>query len=85
MFRGVEWQGEAQGLGYKLLLTERSLHVEVVIRAFMRHVCCRFIFLAKRLPSCGIQLHPLAKGLFQLGLTIHTSTRRAEEGHKTLT
>lgn len=62
MFRDVEWQEVAQGLGCKPLLAERHLRVEVRITAFMGHVYCMFILLAKQLPSWEIQLHPLAKG-----------------------
>lgn len=74
------WGGGAQGLG------GRSLYVRAIITAFMGSVCCVFSLLAKQLPSWGIQLCPLAKGLSQLGLlTVFTSSWRAEEGHKTLT
>lgn len=64
VFRDVEWQEAAQGLGCKPFLAERRLHVEVRITAFMEHVCCMFILLAKQLlggsqdPHLGIRLLP---------------------------
>lgn len=80
------WGGGAQGLACEPLPAERSLHVGAIITAFMESVCCMLILLAKQLPSWGIRLRPLAKGLSQLGLlTVYTSSWRAEEGHKTLT
>lgn len=86
MFRGSECQGQAQGLGCEPLLAEKSLHVGVIIIACMECVWCVFILPANQPPSWGIQLCPLAKGLFQLGLlTVFTSSWRAGEGNKTFT
>lgn len=64
VFRDVEWQEAAQGLGCKPFLAERRLYVEVRITAFMEHVCCMFILLAKQLlggsqdPHLDIRLLP---------------------------
>lgn len=68
MFRDVEWQEAAQGLGCKPFLAERHLHAEVRITAFMGHVYCMFILLAKQLPSWGNSAAPPCKRIIPAGL-----------------